>query len=432
MTLKPRSLWGRTLAVTVAAVLVAEILTLVSFNVFVLLPELNRLARATAESLVTISQAAALVGPGDRDRLVAQLDRTEWLDLRRDTTPPDDQGGRPRVLERVFMRALVEALGDREDLSWRTDSRGRLWVHLMLGPDGYWIGVKSLPRLGILGLLALCAAISAALCAIVATHFTTSVLKPMTTLRRASEHLTLTSLPPPLPEDGPVDVAAVTRSFNMMTRRLREADAERRLVLAGISHDVRSPLTKLRLALAMMPERDPELMASAERQLDAIERILSQFLNFSRGFSAEEPGKVSLRLLMKDIAERFTPEGVEVTVPAADWTFVGRTEALHRAVCNLVENALAYGAPPVTVRCEMDASTLNVVVSDGGKGFSSEQADVLRQPFVRGEIARSVEGAGTGLGLAIVDEVARLHGGRLEFASTASGFEARLCLNKSG
>lgn len=423
-----RTLWGRTLAIVVAAVIAAELLTAVLFNALVLLPELNRIARTTAASVAAVADALAEVDPEHRGRLLARLPEAGWLDLRPDTTPPDADGGRPRFLERVFMAALLEALGDRADLVWRTDGRGRLWVHLTIGEDGYWIGVRSLPRLSIVGLFALCALISAALAALVATRLTTGLLSPLAALGRASEALTLSRLPDPLPEVGPDDLARVTRSFNLMTARLRADDARRRTVLAGISHDARTPVTKLRLALALMRPEEPALMASAERQLDVIEHILSQFLTFARGFEAEQVAPVAVEKLLGDLAERFAADGLVVTPPAAGLRAPGRTEALHRALANLVENALRYGAPPVCLEAVARDARVDFVVTDAGPGLDPADVERLRQPFARGDEARTGDRDGTGLGLAIADEVAALHGGHLAFARTAEGFQATLSI----
>jgi len=428
----PRTLWGRVLASTVAAVIAAEVLTIASFTGLVLVPEMRRIARATAESVVAVADAAAEVGPAGRARLIGHLERSGWLELRDDADVPDDGGGRPLLVERVFMTALADALGPRGDLYWRTDVLGKLWVHIAIGDRGYWVSIRTLPRLGILGLFAICALASAAISAVVATSFTRKLLKPLTELRVASERATLVDLPGDLPEAGPRDLAAVTRSFNGMMRRLQDADNERRMVLAGISHDVRTPLTKLRLALSMMHAEDRALMDSAERQIDAMERILSQFLTFARGFAAEPVATIAVGDLLAEFDARYGADGVVVEPPPAGATLRGRPEALRRALANLIDNALRYGAAPVRLGVDVRDERIGFVVSDAGDGIAPEEVDRLRQPFVRGDSARCADGTGTGLGLAIVDEIARLHGGEVVYARANGRFRATLDLPRDG
>nr|WP_246733932.1 ATP-binding protein [Oharaeibacter diazotrophicus] len=204
------------------------------------------------------------------------------------------------------------------------------------------------------------------------------------------------------------------------------------MVLAGISHDVRTPLTKLRLALSMMHAEDRALMDAAERQIDAMERILSQFLTFARGFAAEPPAAISVRDLLDAFDARYGAEGVVVAPPDADATLQGRPEALRRALANLVDNALRYGAAPVGLEADVRDDRIRFVVSDAGEGIAPDEVDRLRQPFVRGDAARSADGTGTGLGLAIVDEIARLHGGEVVYARADGRFRATLDLPLAG
>jgi len=195
-------------------------------------------------------------------------------------------------------------------------------------------------------------------------------------------------------------------------------------MLAGVSHDLRTPLTKLRLTLAMLKDADPELVAGAERNVIRIEGMLGQFLDFARGFEAEETRVVPLRSLL----QQATPSGAEpaaVVVDApADVVIRVKEAALLRALDNLLTNALRHGKPPIALCARTRDGDLTIDVRDSGHGLSPEDARDLMRPFARGNAARA--GEGTGLGLAIVDQAARAHGGDVEFEQGAVSFTARL------
>ena len=426
MTLWPKTLWGQTLASAVIAMVAAQLISLVLFNVLIVRPERQRVSRAPAESIATLSDAFADATPQQRKNMTDRLRSSGWIDVWRGATPPDDSGPRPRLMERVFMRQLADALHGQTDFYWRTDHQRKLWVHVYLGPEPYWISIKSPPQLRPTGLMLICILVSGALAAIVATA-TARMLRPLHDLKAAAEGMSLSDLPEPVREDGPDDIAAVSRSFNLMTARLRQADKERALILAGISHDVRTPLAKLKLAFAMM-KGDDDLRKSADRQIDAIDRILSQFLTFARGYEAEAPAMLSARKLREEMSELYANAGV-VVVDGPDGRIPCRPEATRRAVMNLVENAVRYGGRPIELSTVRDASGWTIRVRDHGAGVPPEKLAAIREPFVRGDAARGPDALGAGLGLAIADKVARLHGGRLDLQNLSDGFEARLVLN---
>jgi two-component system osmolarity sensor histidine kinase EnvZ len=167
----------------------------------------------------------------------------------------------------------------------------------------------------------------------------------------------------------------------------------------------------------MMKEADRELVAGAERNVIRIERMLNQFLDFARGFEAEETRELPLRPLLEQAIEASDrSEAITLDAPANS-VVQGKEAALFRAVENLLTNAIRYG---------LEGADLLIEVRDSGPGISSDNAKRLMRPFARGTSARA--GEGTGLGLAIVDQVARAHGGVVEFERTAEAFIARLRL----
>ncbi|CAL4869649.1 Osmolarity sensor protein EnvZ (plasmid) [Asticcacaulis sp. MM231] len=433
--LRPDSLWGQTVALTALIVGVAQILSIVLFTLLVLRPELQRVAGIMAENVASMSETLSEVPETDRQRLIGHMAKSSYVEIWTGERPPDDTGPPPRMVERVFMRALVKAMGDKTDLSWRTDHSRKLWIHVWLGGSPYWISVKSPPLLGPTGLLLAGAASTFGLALVAAALLSHRLLRPLNALRDATERYRLAAPAPPLREDGPLEIADLSRSFNNMTARLARADAERSLILAGISHDVRTPLAKLKLAFEMMTCDDEALTASAQRQIDRIEAIMSQFLMYARGFGAEPVIKVSLPELFTPVLADYGQAGVIIAAPVPNGTLHARPEALRRALINLVENALHYGAAPIELTCQQTPNGWQIRVRDHGHGVPETQIASLTQPFMRGDSARqpppnpAFAPNGTGLGLAMAEQIAQLHGGKVSLRNLSDGFEAALTIH---
>ena len=254
--------------------------------------------------------------------------------------------------------------------------------------------------------------------------------QPLQRVVLAAQRLARGQPPAPLREDGPTEIATVARSFNHMAHSLAQADQERALMLAGVSHDLRTPLTKLRLGVEIAgPQMEPELVTRMVRSMDEMDAILGQFLHFARMQEAEPPQAAALDDLAQAIAQAQADHGrsVALELGAPPPTPV-QAQALRRAVDNLVENAWRHGAAPVVLRTGSEGHAVWIEVQDHGPGLPATELERVRQPFARGEAARSGR-PGAGLGLAIADRVARAHGGRLELHSApGQGLRARLAL----
>ncbi|WAC47269.1 ATP-binding protein [Asticcacaulis sp. SL142] len=429
--MRPTTLLRQTLAGTILIVILSQVLTIAAMSLLVVRPQIDRAARMMAQNVVTLTQGYNAAAPETRTAMIQRLKNSTYLEIWTGDTPPDRSGPPPRYMERRFMRALADQLDTQSQMSWRTDGNRKLWVQVYLGDDPYWISFKPRAFTAPNGVIIVLGVIAVALSSAMAYWLSRKLVRPLEDLRVATDELHLSSGPPALREDGPAEIAALSRSFNAMTARLNQADADRTLVLAGISHDLRTPLAKLRLVLDMADIEDADLRASAGRQIDTIERILSQFLQFARGYEQEPKGLIAAGSFMNDLGRDYIDRDVYFEA-SPGLVFTGRREALRRAVINLIENALRYGAVPVEVSACAVAGDIILTVRDQGAGFGADEAALYRQPFVRGDDARqphlSEATGGTGLGLAMVDQIAVLHGGQLEFERSDNGFETRLVL----
>jgi two-component system, OmpR family, osmolarity sensor histidine kinase EnvZ len=423
----PKSFAGQTLAITVAALFAAQILTIAFFGLFVLLPQVKRVAGIMAQSIAAASDAASLSPPGPRAAIIKRLDASDYIDVWSGSMAPPASGPRPQVLERIFMQALADALDDRTVMLWRTDQRHRLWIQVRIGPDLFWVSARPPAAMNPLVAVAVSGFIAFLLALLTVVALQRRMTRPLEALTAAVSAFGSQTPPTPVQERGPIELVALSRGFNGMTARLAAAERERTILLAGISHDLRTPLAKLRLAVEMLQVGDTALSGAAHQHVEEIDRVLGQFLMFARGFEAEPEVAFDLEALLSELVALRAVEGVEfhlVGDPVGE--AVGRPEALRRALINLTENAVRHGAPPYALCVERHEGFVDIAVSDHGAGAPAGALEGLRRPFVRGEMA-SGQGAGSGLGLAIAERVAILHAGALIVANTSpSGFEARL------
>lgn len=218
---------------------------------------------------------------------------------------------------------------------------------------------------------------------------------------------------------GATEVRRAGISFLAMRSRLERQIEQRTQMLSSVSHDLRTPLTRLKLSLAMMEEG--EETRHMQQDVEDMEQMLDLFLSFARGDSLEEARSVDPQVLIKKVVEDCRRSGRDVNSTFVDQTQDGgnlklRAGAVSRAVANLLSNALRYGNE-VSIDAKLAEKQLSIVVEDNGPGIpKSEQEDALK-PFVRLDTSRNQDDAGgVGLGLAIVADIARSHGGTVELS----------------
>jgi two-component system osmolarity sensor histidine kinase EnvZ len=211
----------------------------------------------------------------------------------------------------------------------------------------------------------------------------------------------------------------VNRAFNQMTREIQQAARERAFMLAGISHDLRTPLTRLRLTAELMKDR--ETAEGMVLDIEDMDAILDQFIAYMRDGSDEAVETANINLLISEIVAQASAQGEVDFTPQEVPDMPMKRLSLKRMLDNLVSNALRYGGAPVHLRTGHNADDRTVVltVRDHGPGINEEELPNLLQPFVRGESARTSQGSG--LGLAIVARIVKMHNGKLEIRNHPEG-----------
>jgi signal transduction histidine kinase len=363
-----------------------------------------------------------------------------------DTNPPDNRTARLRdVIEarQVDMgrRGLRVGYGigpdDRSDHFWswipslwrderkKSDEilslqdRGETFTVSLQLMDSSWLNfsfasVRSLPLSSWPQLLALVAGIIAVMTFGIAAMRV--ITRPIASLASAAEELGVGAKPHDVPETGLDEVRQAARAFNLMQRRIRRMMEDRTQMIAAISHDLRTPITRLRLRAEFV--EDPEEQQKMLGDLDQMEAIIRSTLAFAREDSDTEPTTtVDLRALLQEVAECHPPARLATREPG---TLRGRPVALQRCFNNLVENAIRYGnTAQMALHDRGDA--VEVTIDDTGPGIPEDRlADVFR-PFVRLEESRNRESGGAGLGLAIARSVVLAHGGAIALSNRPEG-----------
>lgn len=254
------------------------------------------------------------------------------------------------------------------------------------------------------------------------------ITRPLSRLSRAAEAIGRGARTPPLPEQGASELRDAARAFNTMQERLHRYLDSRTAVLAAMSHDLKTPLTRLRLQVETLIEDEP-LRARLGRELDEMESMVRGALALFRGLDEQEPIEpIDIDALVDSVRLGFVEMGHEVSVTGrANGTFRGRAQALKRCLTNLVSNAVNFaGRAHIEVH---DGAVLRIVVSDEGPGIPPPLLERVFEPFFRLEASRNRDMGGTGLGLSIARDVAQAHGGTLRLRNRSQGgLEAELCL----
>lgn len=437
LVLAPRSLLWRTF------VLIGTVILLSISVWFFVFERLEREPRAQqlGQMLVSVVNLtrAALVNADPLLRIALLRDLSEQEGIR---IYPAEASDRVKPIRDSRMFEIVEMqlkrdLGPRTQLVGEREGVPGIWVSFQIDPedpeDMFWVmlprdrfqRVRTLEWIGwtiAAGLLALIAAF------LIVRH----MAQPLASIANAARLVGRGELPQPLPETGPEEFQEVSRAFNQMSVDLAQLESDRALVLAGVSHDLRTPLARLRLGIELSgaPPEDVDAMSA---DIDEMDRILSQFLDFARG-SAEEPmAEVDALALLEELAASYQRRNFDVSVlpnqPSIH--FNGRAKALRRALANLIDNALRYAGSesPIELSIARVGSYVQLGVLDRGPGIPPEEVERLKRPFTRLEAART-DAKGSGLGLAIVERVARAHGGRLELKPReGGGLRAELVLS---
>jgi len=421
LRLRPDTLFGRTAAILLAVFLLAQGAALYAVWKTVVVPLADRSADDLAARMVLAAQTWVELPPETRADYEIELFLQHNLELGKvnqalDTALPPG----------YFGQRLEHAL------SLRTGQN----IRLKRGPDPAWAWAEillagNILRVGFLrdryeleapweaGAAFLAGAMLTLAAALLLARRTSTRLRQ---LARSAAEVGQGRLPERLPETGAVELKTLTAAFNLMADEVQALLENRTVLLSGISHDLRTPITRMQLALAMLDDADPALVRRMEGDLREMTRLIAQMLDFARSLKGEDEAETDLVQALAELAAscshpdrvRFESAGLCLRVLSV--------AALNRVVGNLLENALRYGGDQA-VELELDCASRSacIRVLDRGPGIPEGEWDKVFQPFYRLEASRSRDTGGSGLGLAIVRQLADAQGWRVELKARDGG-----------
>ena len=252
------------------------------------------------------------------------------------------------------------------------------------------------------------------------------VVGPVRALAEGADRLGRGADTASLPATGPKELRETTRAFNRMQERLTQLIAERTRMLAALSHDLRSPLTAMRLRVELLDETEDS--ARLRALITEMQAMVEATLDFARGQAQADPATdIDLAALLAELATDAGGDRVTMA-PSPPVGITGRAPALRRALRNLIDNAVGYGGS-ATISLTEDAGAAIITIADRGPGLPQDQLEAVFEPFARFEPSRSRDTGGTGLGLAITRTIVQAHGGTVTLRNRAEGgLEARVHL----
>jgi signal transduction histidine kinase len=437
----PASLTGRLMLAVVLAVVVAQAVAGLIF-----LRERAHVTRHvvrefTVDRVPGVAQLILPMPAGERAQVLRVLNSSTTR-YALAGSPLAAAGVRDRHFQRRLRRAMPPEIAEVRATIRNVPERGRgpggvplpdgelLTLSLRL-PDGQWLNVERVlhpPIPQVIWPIALSLGLSALAVALAVALVVRRIVRPLNTLSEAADRLGRGESVGPLPEEGPADVRRTTYAFNVMSDRLTRFVADRTRMLAAIAHDLRTPITGMRLRAEMI--EDGETRTRILAGLNEMAEMTEAALAFARADAqAEDSRRVDLASLVESVCDDFADSGAKVTFSGPDrLDHTCRPTALKRAMRNLIANAVRYGGS-AEVTLARDDTQVVLIVADDGPGLPADQLERVFDPFVRLEGSRNRATGGSGLGLSIARNIARAHGGDVVLENRDDGgAAARLTL----
>lgn len=433
MRVLPQSLFGRLVWILVIGLIIAQFLSVVmreeDREEFFYQTRTIETARRISD-IVTVFNA---LKPDDRAGVVSSFSAFS-LAVSKTETAAGAADTAENSAAQQFEEILHHYLGDRWPVAvvpYQKTDKGTIFLIKVKLEDNSWLSFKSylasdtnaslnrlFPKLAVL-------LISVIVLSLIAVRWVT---RPLQTMALAAEALGKDINRPPLVVKGPLEVRRAAQAFNTMQARLAGYIQERTRILAAVSHDLKTPITRMRLRVEVLD--DPVLKEKFIKDLEELQDMVAATLDFIHGLGTEEGAQwTDINALLESLQSDALEMGREVTIQGTSAApFLGHPQALKRCLGNLIDNAVTYGRR-ATLIVEDSESRLQIRIRDAGPGIPEKEMERVFDPFYRLEHSRSRISGGTGLGLTIARNIARSYGGDLLLRNVpGGGLEALLTL----
>lgn len=425
------------LAFLIAASILAWI---ASFRVVERTPRAQQMA-AQVISIVTITRAALTHSAPDlRRELLFDLASNEGIRIypleKTDAVEPPPENSLMPVLE----ASVKSRLGEDTKFAGKVNDVAGFWVSFKIEDDEYWLRLDRERIVGVSGVQWIGLGTTILGLSLFGAVFISRLInQPLARITAAARFVAKGQKPKPLPEKGPAEIREANRSFNQMVTDLDRVESDRAVILAGISHDLRTPLARMQLEVEMAQLSDDarEGMKSDLAQMDA---IIGQFLEYAKPTDKTPGASVDLSLMLRDCAQEASrQQDVRIHTDIADNVNVfGNATELKRVISNLIENARRYGKTAekniaeIEIACKTQGNQATIDIADNGAGVPEAEMERLLRPFTRLDTARG-QANGAGLGLAIVERIVKRHHGVLKLSNKpGGGLQIRISIPVTG
>ncbi len=423
----PRGLFGRSLIIIVAPVVILQAIVSYVFFERDIDASTRRLSRDIAADVSFLIALEDNYPPRERAELRRLASRMLRFDISflpgQRIPPPAKQHRHQSTIDQALDDIIAQQIGEvrhfqtsrlGDDFDIRVEVRDG--VLRMIVPRER--ATVSAPDIFILWMVG-----SSLILLAVAILFLRNQVRPIERLARAADAFGKGRAVPDFKPYGASEVRRAAKAFLTMRERLERHLQQRTEMLAGVSHDLKTPLTRVRLQLAMMDD-SPDIEAMRKDVIE-MEHMLDEYLEFARGEGGEQAGPVDALSLVRDSAERAVrsrlTDSSRISIAAAEpMTLMVRPRAVGRCITNLVDNALKYGRQ-VHLSLWRDERTAHICVDDDGPGIPESQREEAFRPFHRLDVGRNLQTGGVGLGLAIARDIARAHGGDVVLGDSPQG-----------
>lgn len=419
MKILPRSAFGQTILLISVLLFINQLVSLVAFAVYSFQPSSQLINELLAKQVrvVFIDVKDPVLSPAmavafQRETGIGVYTESRAMEL----------GLQHANLYQNRSLEMSRLLGGEAEVRISQGEEYLFWIRPPQAPQ-YWVKIPltSLEEASYAPLLIVLAVLGS-LSVIGGWLFVRQLNRPLKALQGAAHSVGLGDFPEPLVERGTTEIVSVTQAFNHMAKGIKQLEDDRNLLMAGISHDLRTPLTRIRLATEMMSKADDFLKEGIESDINDMNTIIDQFIDYIRNDSNDKAELADLNMLIEDVVHT-------ETIAERNIYFVGgelpqvplRYVAIKRVVANLIQNSQRYSSGDIEISTgvEPNSQLAFITISDNGPGIDESEIERLFQPFTQGDKARGTEGSG--LGLAIIKRIVDTHGGRVLLKNRPEG-----------
>lgn len=429
MRIFPRSAFGQTVFLVGALLLINQIVSYISVTLYVVRPSIEQVNLMLAKQVKTV-----FIGVNDGIEITPEIADKFYLATGVEVLDEDEAlvKGLDQATEYPWLsRVMSEYLEGPAHVRISQSDVLVYWIEPPQAP-GYWVRV---PLSGYqdanVQFLTFYLACIGVLSVFGGWLFASHLNRPLKALQQAAVKVGRGDFSTKLQEQGSIEMIEVTRAFNQMSRGIEALEEDRRLLMAGVSHDLRTPLTRIRLATEMMSEDEDYLRDGIITDIEDMNAIIDQFIEYLRHHKLSDLAFEDINALVSEVVASEQIQNRTVTfsplenIPHVQLSHV----AIKRVITNMVENALRYTDGDIEVKTSIDSEKRFALISvfDNGPGIPEYELTRLFQPFTQGDHARGTEGSG--LGLAIIKRIVDMHTGKVELINRPEGgLEARVSL----